>query len=201
MENLIQTPHPSTLYARLYKNFMENILEKLNQSSDNFIERMQSKYNKSSHYLEIDEYPAMYHTDAPRYPNNTYKQEENLAISLGEADYNEAIQILQMKDKYLTDGNKLRKALKQLSLKCVLASNNNLISDILFLACLPDFILEDKDLLHKAGISNELIKEMVENKLDHINEATLEEFKSQFSIQELTDLMYEYYALDFLADF
>lgn len=206
-----------TFSANLCNQLSAKILEKFNQSKEDFFERISNKYRQNITYLETNG-NTLVSSKIEKFADGTFKTTNNLWDLLDVDNKQEAESLINLDLQYQQDIRKLRVYL------LVLANKTQQISDIgeitsvqqvsylKFLGCLPDFIRQDTELLTREI---NYIGSTTEEELYEVNkylstlsipvrlktEEEINKFIEQHKNEEVHNIISSLYALDFLVDF
>ena len=206
-----------TFSANLCNQLTNKIIEKFNQSKDDFFQRISNKYRQDIYLLETDG-KKLISTNVPKYNDGTVKESSNLFDLLDSEDKEEVLTLTNLEETYKQQIRELRLFLLPLANKTQTVNDEfeitsyEPVSYLKFLNCLPDFITQDKELLTRnipniGGLTEEDLYE-VENYLSQLSvskRTKLKEEISQFVAEHKNDkidnILASLYSLEFLVDF
>ena len=206
-----------TFSANLCNQLTNKIIEKFNQSKDDFFQRISNKYRQDIYLLETDG-KKLISTNVPKYNDGTVKESSNLFDLLDSEDKEEVLTLTNLEEAYKQQIRELRLFLLPLANKTQTVNDKfeitsyEPVSYLKFLNCLPDFITQDKELLTRnipniGGLTEEDLYE-VENYLSQLSvskRTKLKEEISQFVAEHKNDkidnILASLYSLEFLVDF
>ena len=206
-----------TFSANLCNQLTNKIIEKFNQSKDDFFQRISNKYRQDIYLLETDG-KKLISTNVPKYNDGTVKESSNLFDLLDSEDKEEVLTLINLEETYKQQIRELRLFLLPLANKTQTVNDEfeittyETVSYLKFLNCLPDFITQDKELLTRAipniGRLTEEDLYKVENYLSQLSvskRTKLKEEISQFVAEHKNDkidnILASLYSLEFLVDF
>ena len=206
-----------TFSANLCNQLTNKIIEKFNQSKDDFFQRISNKYRQDIYLLETDG-KKLISTNVPKYNDGTVKESSNLFDLLDSEDKEEVLTLINLEETYKQQIRELRLFLLPLANKTQTVNDKfeitsyEPVSYLKFLNCLPDFITQDKELLTRnipniGRLTEEDLYE-VENYLSQLSvskRTKLKEEISQFVAEHKNDkidnILASLYSLEFLVDF
>ena len=206
-----------TFSANLCNQLTNKIIEKFNQSKDDYFQRISNKYRQDIYLLETDG-KKLISTNVPKYNDGTVKESSNLFDLLDSEDKEEVLTLTNLEEAYKQQIRELRLFLLPLANKTQTVNDKfeitsyEPVSYLKFLNCLPDFITQDKELLTRnipniGGLTEEDLYE-VENYLSQLSvskRTKLKEEISQFVAEHKNDkidnILASLYSLEFLVDF
>lgn len=206
-----------TFSANLCNQLTNKIIEKFNQSKDDFFQRISNKYRQDIYLLETGG-KKLISTNVPKYNDGTVKESSNLFDLLDSEDKEEVLTLINLEETYKQQIRELRLFLLPLANKTQTVNDEfeitsyDKVSYLKFLNCLPDFITQDKELLTRTipnigGLTEEDLYE-VENYLSQLSvskRTKLKEEISQFVAEHKNDkidnILASLYSLEFLVDF
>ena len=206
-----------TFSANLCNQLTNKIIEKFNQSKDDFFQRISNKYRQDIYLLETDG-KKLISTNVPKYNDGTVKESSNLFDLLDSEDKEEVLTLINLEETYKQQIRELRLFLLPLANKTQTVNDEfeitsyEPVSYLKFLNCLPDFITQDKELLTRnipniGRLTEEDLYE-VENYLSQLSvskRTKLKEEISQFVAEHKNDkidnILASLYSLEFLVDF
>lgn len=206
-----------TFSANLCNQLSNKILEKFNQSKEDFFERISNKYRQDITYLETKG-NTLVSSKIEKFADGTFKTTSNLWDLLDTDDKQEAESLINLDLQYKQDIRKLRVYLLPLANKTQQISDVGEITSVQqvsylkFLGCLPDFIRQDTELLTREinyiGSTKEEELYEVNNYLSSLpipvrveTEEEINKFIEQHKNEEVNNIISSLYALDFLVDF
>ena len=206
-----------TFSANLCNQLTNKIIEKFNQSKDDFFQRISNKYRQDIYLLETGG-KKLISTNVPKYNDGTVKESSNLFDLLDSEDKEEVLTLINLEETYKQQIRELRLFLLPLANKTQTVNDEfeitsyDKVSYLKFLNCLPDFITQDKELLTRnipniGRLTEEDLYE-VENYLSQLSvskRTKLKEEISQFVAEHKNDkidnILASLYSLEFLVDF
>lgn len=206
-----------TFSANLCNQLSNKILEKFNQSKEDFFERISNKYRQNITYLETNG-NTLVSNKIEKFADGTFKTTNNLWDLLDTNDKQEAESLINLELQYKQDIRKLRVYLLPLANKTQQISDVGEITSVQqvsylkFLGCLPDFIRQDTELLTREinyiGSTKEEELYEVNKYLSSLpipvrveTEEEINKFIEQHKNEEVNNIISSLYALDFLVDF
>lgn len=206
-----------TFSANLCNQLSNKILEKFNQSKEDFFERISNKYRQNITYLETNG-NTLVSNKIEKFADGTFKTTNNLWDLLDTNDKQEAESLINLDLQYKQDIRKLRVYLLPLANKTQQISDVGEITSVQqvsylkFLGCLPDFIRQDTELLTREinyiGSTKEEELYEVNKYLSSLpipvrveTEEEINKFIEQHKNEEVNNIISSLYALDFLVDF
>lgn len=206
-----------TFSANLCNQLSNKILEKFNQSKEDFFERISNKYRQNITYLETNG-NTLISSKIEKFADGTFKTTNNLWDLLDLDDKQEAESLINLDLQYKQDIRKLRLYLLPLANKTQQISDIGEVTSVeqvsylKFLGCLPDYIRQDTELLTREinYIGSTKEEELYEvnrylSSLNHLNriktEREINKFVEKHKNEEINNIISSLYALDFLVDF
>lgn len=206
-----------TFSANLCNQLSNKILEKFNQSKEDFFKRISNKYRQNITYLETNG-NTLVSSKIEKFADGTFKTTNNLWDLLDANDKQEAESLINLELQYKQDIRKLRVYLLPLANKTQQISDVGEITSVSqvsylkFLGCLPDFIRQDTELLTREinyiGSTKEEELYEVNKYLSSLpipvrveTEEEINKFIEQHKNEEINNIISSLYALDFLVDF
>lgn len=206
-----------TFSANLCNQLSNKILEKFNQSKEDFFERISNKYRQDITYLETKG-NTLVSSKIEKFADGTFKTTSNLWDLLDTDDKQEAESLINLDLQYKQDIRKLRVYLLPLANKTQQISDVGEVTSIQqvsylkFLGCLPDFIRQDTELLTREinyiGSTKEEELYEINKYLSSLSipvrvetEEEINKFIKQHKNEEVNNIISSLYALDFLVDF
>lgn len=206
-----------TFSANLCNQLSTKILEKFNQSKEDFFERISNKYRQDITYLETKG-NKLVSDKIEKFADGTFKTSNNLWDLLDTDDKQEAESLINLELQYKQDIRKLRLYLLPLANKTQQISDVGEITSVQqvsylkFLGCLPDFIRQDTELLTREinyiGSTKEEELYEINNYLSSLplhlkieTEKEINKFIDTHKNEEIETIISSLYALEFLVDF
>ncbi len=186
----------------LAKELNQSTISKLQKNVDAFLDGL----GTNSKPLNDPEF-FLPHSKSKTYPNGNYVNEFADSVLLSDEDRQTAKDLFVLHHAYITESALILKYLKATTMRTILlfpelsnAQFHQLVLDIL-----PEFILNDTNLLKKCSLDDDEIKDLQKHKYAYNNAFPTDERKAQF-FAEMRDegvfeLMQKYYALDLLTNF
>lgn len=195
--------------AHLSNNLTAKILEKFQQSVDDFFNRISETYRQDIKYLSKDN-KSIRHSQAETYHDGSLKNTTDYWDLMNQDDKEEAISLIDLFDTRMKEVRTIRKYLLPLANKCLTVNNLNevtsyeLLSYTKFFNCLPDFITQDRELLLRQGkldtITEQDLQDIEKYSLT-VNKEELSQFVKDNRNEEVEKVLSQLYALEFLMDF
>lgn len=206
-----------TFSANLCNQLTNKIIEKFSQSKTDFFIKISNKYRQNISYLEMNN-KKLISNDIPRYADGSIKEPTNYIDLLATEDKEEFLTLLNLEETYKSQIRELRLYLLTLANKTQQVNEQfeiisyEVISYLKFFKCLPDFIMNDKELLtseinYVGRLSEEDLYE-INNYLDSLTnseriktEQEIEEFAKINKNEKIESILATFYSLEFLVDF
>lgn len=186
----------------LAKELNHSTVSKLQKNVDVFLDGL----NTESKPLNDPEF-FLPHSNSKTYPNGNYVNDFAESVLLSEEDRQTAKDLFALHHTYTTESALILKYLKATTIRAILLfpelSNqqfHQLIFDIL-----PDFILNDTNLLKKCALEQDDINALQRHTIVYnhafASDAQKAQFFAEMRDERVFELMQKYYALDLLTNF
>lgn len=186
----------------LAKELNQSTINKFQKNVDVFLDGLGTDYKP----LNDPEF-FLPHSKSKTYPNGNYVNDFAESVLLSDEDRKTAKDLFVLHHAYTTESALILKYLKATTMRAILLfpelSNpqlHQLVFDIL-----PDFILNDTNLLKKCDIDDDEILELQQHQIIYKSAFPTDEVKEKFFAEmrdeRVFELMRKYYALDLLTNF